>query len=280
MPNERHWCVHFKSVTCLKRLHGGISRTLKKPQNIFICAYLLKVSCGSCKVHFLIKYSQESLWDTVWLCECVCSGFHVHASLDLKSGSLVFREGSIWLLPVSPAVAFQQFSGVNVCSITAHPLFSAISSQKDQGERNKRMTCKIISVSSVTLLRPLWLDLRWMLLSSSPAYRFPSLTYIRVPAFLYIYIFLNLLSLFAHLHLPVHCYSLLPAAPSLVHCIMFMCCAFHFFISVIRYRLPFPTHSTWPCHDCTSTFLEDCVSLHFTAILSPLCFFKNQLPIK
>lgn len=60
---------------------------------------------------------------TLWV--CVRSGVHVLASLDFKSGSLVVREGSssVWLLPVSPAVVFQQLSGVNMCSITAHPTF-------------------------------------------------------------------------------------------------------------------------------------------------------------
>lgn len=45
----------------------------------------------------------------------------------------------------------------------------------------------------------------------------------------------NHLSLFAYLHLPAHCYSLLPATPSQVHCAMFLWRSFHFFISCIHF---------------------------------------------
>lgn len=78
------------------------------------------------------------------------------------------------------------------------------------------------------------LDLRWMLLSSSPAYRLPLTQFYPSPCLS----LPNHLSLFAYLHLPAHCYSLLLETPFLAHYIMFMWCAFHYFISVIRYRLP------------------------------------------
>lgn len=73
------------------------------------------------------------------------------------------------------------------------------------------------------------------------------------------------LSLLTSIFLPIaiHC-------SSLVHNIMFTRSAFHFFISNIRYRLPFPTPPISLCNDRTNAFIEDCVLLHCHFANSPL----------
>lgn len=199
---------------------------------------------------------------TLWV--CVRSGVHVLASLDFKSGSLVVREGSssVWLLPVSPTVVFQQLSGVNMCSITAHPLSFCYKQPKRPEWFTELILFLELHCSGLC-------GLTWDGCCSHP-YPSPCLSsYISEPP-----ISLCLLLYSCPLLFIGSC------SPFPVHCIMFMWCAFHFFISVIRYRIPPPTHSTWPSDDCTNAFLEDCISLCFTAILPPLFFFKNQLPIK
>lgn len=82
------------------------------------------------------------------LCVCVCVSVLRHSCtclLDMQSGSLVLSEGSasIWPCPVSPAAAFQQqfVAGANMCSITAHSLRPAISTQEDQGEYREALLC-------------------------------------------------------------------------------------------------------------------------------------------
>lgn len=180
--------------------------------------------------------------DSLCVRQCVCPRAHAHASLDMQSGSLVLSEGSpsIWPSPVSPAAVFQQqfVAGANMRSITAHSLSPAMSRPPDWGEQWEAQLCKtsfhVISVSRVTLLGlgarlEMYAALILCGLSLPLAQFYPN-PCLSLP---------NHLSLFAWLHLPAHCYSLLLATPFLVH-FMFMWCAFHFFISVIRYRLPIP----------------------------------------
>lgn len=88
----------------------------------------------------------------------------------------------------------------------------------------------------------------------------------------------NRLSLFAYLHLPAHCYSLLPATPFLVHYIMFMWCPFQFLY--LRYPLQW-THPTPPislCDDCTNAFIGIvyCLPLWHLSAIWKINYLSNK----
>lgn len=159
MRNERRWCVHFKSVTFLERLWGDSQPQFFKEALTSVLVNFLIYLVGDVtfrKFHleaadllFAIKHAEQSRRNGAWLfvcvCVLVCSGTRAHASLDMQSGSLVLSEGSasIWPCPVSPAAVFQQqfVAGANMCSITAHSLRPAISTQEDQGEYREALLC-------------------------------------------------------------------------------------------------------------------------------------------
>lgn len=166
----------------------------------------------------------------------------LHGFLDMQIGSLVLSEASpsIWPSPACPAEVFQQQSVVraNMRSVTELSLFPA-RDWKTGGEQRETQLYKtsfhVISVPRVTLLglgARLEMDAALILSGLSlPLTHFYPNPCLSLP---------NHLSLFTYFHLPAHCYSLLLATPFLVHDVMFMWCAFHFFISVIRYRLHIP----------------------------------------
>jgi len=85
----------------------------------------------------------------------------------------------------------------------------------------------------------------------------------------------NNLSLFAYLHFPAHCYSLLSWTPSRVHYVIFMWPSFHFLISDIHYSYPIPLL-------LTLGRFRQCVYCYvvLSATLPLLSVFKNQLPIQ
>ncbi len=141
-------------------------------------------------------------------------------------------------VPCAPRRCFNNNSlQGQTCAPSLHSLSPAIRRLGDWGEQRRAQLCKtsfhVISVSRVTLLglgARLEMDAALILPGLSlPLTQFYPNPCLSLP---------NHLSLFAYLHLPAHCYSLPLANPFLVHYIMFMWCAFHFFISVIRYRLP------------------------------------------
>lgn len=251
-------CI-FNQLLFLKDSGGILRHFLKK--RIYFCAHHFCTESFNLSVpwplesffwrlqsYFFELYIQNNHCEMQcdsWLCECVCNctrvcpGAHAHASLDMQSGSLVLSEGfsSIWPRPVSPAVAFQQQFQGQTCAPSLHT--HAAKKTRESKERVCLAKFHVISVSRVTLLRPR--GLTWDGCCSHPPRLIasPHSVISKSPPFL----IPNHPSLFAYLHLPAHCYSLLLAAPFLVHCIMFMWYAFHFFISVIHYRLPSPNPS-------------------------------------
>lgn len=186
-----------------------------------------------------------------WSCFCLpvylCSCTHTHASLDMQSRSLVLSKGFPQHLPKSCSPLWRCFNTDSLqgaehefCPCVLVLLLCYMQGLEGQGkEQRQAQLCKtsfhVISVSRVTLLglgARLEMDVALILFCLSLAlthfYPNPCLS------------LLNHLTLFAYLHLLAHCYSLLLATPFLAHYIMFMWCAFHSFISVIRYRLPIP----------------------------------------
>lgn len=144
------------------------------------------------------------------MCECA------HSSLDVQSGSLVLSEGSpsIWPSPVLPAAVFQPTVRCGGKHALHHrALYPLLGAARQTGESNEKLS--FAKLAFMSFLFPELhcsapgLDLRWMLLSSFPAYRCPSLSSIRIPAFLYQ---ITCLSLLASIFLPIaiHCSSPVP----------------------------------------------------------------------
>lgn len=210
----------------------------------------------------------------MYLCSCT----RAHASLDMQSCSLVLSNPP----PAQHlAKSCSPFGGVstpirckgsNMSSVTAFSFPCYKQSPERLGKSEDKLSFAKLAFMSFLFPELLGLGARLemdvaLILSrlSLPLTHFypnPCLS------------LLNHLTLFAYLHLPAHCYSLLPATPFLARYIMFMWYAFHSFISVIRYRLPIPLLLS---HGAKIA----CVTLHCL----PLCHLsaiskKNQLSIK
>lgn len=131
-----------------------------------------------------------------------------------------------------PAQVFQQQTVLeaNMCSVTELSLFPSCMKTERPGESKEKLSFHVISVSRVTLLglrARLEMDVALILYGLSlPLTHFYPNPCLSLP---------NHLSLSAYFHLPAYCYSLLLATHFLVHNIIFMRCAFYFFISVIHY---------------------------------------------
>lgn len=177
---------------------------------------------------FAIKYAEQSLSDALWLClcVCVCEIWCAHA-LMLPWICRVALLFSARAPPASVQVLWALRRCFNnnslqgqTCAPSLHSLSPAMSSPADRGEQWGAQLCKtsfhVISVSRVTLLglgARLEMDAALILPGLSlPLTQFYPNPRLSVP---------NHLSLFACLHLPAHCYSLLLATPFLVH-FMFM----------------------------------------------------------
>lgn len=159
----------------------------------------------------------------------------------MQSGSLVLSKGSpsIWPSPVSPAAVFQQqfVAGANMRFITTRSIPCCKQPGKTRESKEKLSFAKVAFMSFLfpeLHCSASGLDLRWMLLSSSPAYHYPSLSSIQIPAFLYQ---ITCLSLLTSIFMPIaiHCSLQLP----FWFTILCLCGVLSISLSlVIRYRLP------------------------------------------
>lgn len=280
MRNERRWCVHFKSVTFLERLWGDSQPQFFKEAltsvlvNFWIYlvgdATFRKFHLEAADLLFAIKHAEQSRRNGAWLFVCVCVCVSV-----LRHSCTCFLGYAEWLscsqrgLRQHLAVSCEPRGGVSTTircrgKHVLHHCTLSLSCYKHPGRPGSVQRSSAM-LAFMSFLYPV-LGPRgstWDRCCSHP------LGLIATPhslpkTCLSLYQ-ITCLSLLTSIFLPIaiHC-------SSLVHNIMFTRSAFHFFISNIRYRLPFPTPPISLCNDRTNAFIEDCVLLHCHFANSPL----------
>lgn len=158
--------------------------------------------------------------------DCVCISVLVHSCtcLNMVSARAPSASGQV-LFTLQQCFSSSSLQGQACMPVTVLS-FPCYSQTGRPGESKEKLSFRKLAFMSFLFPELHWvasgLHLRWMLLSSSPAYRYPSLTSIQIPAIL-----CQITCLFTSLYLPAHYHSLLLTTPFLLHYIMLMRHGFH-----------------------------------------------------